>query len=1056
MKRLYKLILPLLLVASFIVPSLGVSLVAFAEAPIASIGAEIIIVQMPNKGQIGTTLIIPKGISLDGDVTVSVKDPKGAAVSLTDASVDTYSFNPLLSGTYKAQYSVVSLDENVLASTYSREYNIIVTGDKPVLNFDFNSSVLLPEKTNYDNLIVIPYPQVTASNGEVVALGDVADDISITVKNPQGATVVLGQTTINEVSYYTFTPQEVAGQGVYTIDYYYVDSITGLNTRKVFEMVVDSSFNANNIKLSYSLSGSMPESAVLGNETTLPKPVTRDQNAGNALIRTYTNVEVKFLNPAGENELVEVTDFKFTPMYEGNYEVTYKVYNYYAMQEEKELAKYTYTIKNVKDTEAPTVRAVLNYPEAFIDDLEYEFKNADYNIPSNVAVGSTVYFPAIHGKDNFTLSSNLTYKRTVVNANNTIVDLGAETNNVYGYHEQVPYTFLTEGTYTVKYFAQDQAGKYKEISYVLKVIDGFIDNEAPRITIPNIVNYAKLGDTIKFLKPTAIDYVSASSTSTVDTRVEVRTYFYLGDNSGLAVEIFEDEEDSNYLSFIIPTNITEDYIHILVEARDDGMNNSSEVNVGTKTKRINLLDITDTVAPVLVGEHPTITAKNQNTLVDLPVIKFTDDNPTFVTVSVQVKDPNGNSVAVSGLQVSYELNSGAPLDADGIKVTSGKFNAIIAGNYRITYTATDIANNSYVISYVQYINDTQAPSFNVSGIPNKVEIGKLITLPMPIIMDNGVEIENEALTTIMFIDSPAYELNLTTYEFRALEAGIYSFKYLAQDEFANTSESAVYTFTASDTIKPTITLNDEVAFPATHPLTRLNENDPYDAILIPDFVAYDEYNGIREFSVTVKNPSGSTILDAKNGATASNGTYSFVPTKDGTYTVTYSATDLAGNVITEVRSVRVGDTAAPVLTVGNTTANKPSNKKLNATITLDLTAITIEDNKDVEILTTSLTTTGQNKFNVTLTAPDGSTVSQVTSGTYSYKLTQAGEYTLTYTVRDEAGNSKVESHVFQVKADERALNNVTETLAIVLIILAILTLAGVVVYFIRSREIVEE
>jgi hypothetical protein len=46
--------------------------------------------------------------------------------------------------------------------------------------------------------------------------------------------------------------------------------------------------------------------------------------------------------------------------------------------------------------------------------------------------------------------------------------------------------------------------------------------------------------------------------------------------------------------------------------------------------------------------------------------------------------------------------------------------------------------------------------------------------------------------------------------------------------------------------------------------------------------------------------------------------------------------------------------------------------------------------------------------------------------------------------------------VFQVKADERALNNVTETLAIVLIILAILTLAGVVVYFIRSREIVEE
>ena len=83
-------------------------------------------------------------------------------------------------------------------------------------------------------------------------------------------------------------------------------------------------------------------------------------------------------------------------------------------------------------------------------------------------------------------------------------------------------------------------------------------------------------------------------------------------------------------------------------------------------------------------------------------------------------------------------------------------------------------------------------------------------------------------------------------------------------------------------------------------------------------------------------------------------------------------------------------------------------------------------------------------------------VSQVTSGSYDYKLTQAGEYTLTYTVRDEAGNTKVESHVFQVSADENGINTVPETLAIVLIILAVLTLAGVVIYFIRSREIVED
>jgi hypothetical protein len=1050
MKRLSKLFLLLLLVASMFVPSFGTALVAFADAPIASVGAQITITQMPTKGQIGTSIVLPKGESTDGTVTITVKDPKGAAVSLTDASPLTYSFNPALTGTYKVQYAVVSADEGVLASTYSKQYEIVVAGDKPVFNFETNSNVILPEVTNYNNLIVIPYPEVTASNGEEVALADVANDIIITVKDPQGQTITLGETTIGDVTYKTFTPQAAAGEGVYTIDYYYVET-ADLNARKVFEMEVDSSFSADDVKLSYTLEGSMPESAVLGNEITLPNAITRNQNAGNALIRTYIDVAVKFVNPDGDDVVYEVEDFKFTPIHEGNYEVVYSVYNYDALQSEEALAEYTYTIKNVKDTEAPNVM-----PEEFMDDAEYEFENADFNIPSNVAVGTTVYFPAIHATDNFSLSSNLTYRRSIVNENNTITDLDNETNNQYGYFEQVPYTFQTEGTYTVKYFAQDQAGRTKEVSYVLKVVDGFVDNVKPVITMPNIPNYAKVGDTVKFLKPTAIDYESATSKNTVDTRVEVKTYFYVGDNSGVAVQIFEDEEDSNYLSFVIPHSITEDYIHILVEAKDDGMNNSSQVNVQTSEKRINLLDITDGNAPMFVGDEPTITAKNQNTLVDLPTVKFSDDNPTFVAVSVDVKDPSGNKVAVSGLQLSYELDSGNPNDDDGIKVTAGKFNAIMAGNYRITYTATDVANNSYVISFTQYINDTQAPTFEVSGIRTKVEVGETITIPYATIMDNGQPIENEALTTIVFLDSPAYEFNLTTYEFTALEEGIYSFKYLAEDESGNTSESAVYSFTASDSIDPTITLNDEVPFPATHPLTRPSENDPYNAISIPDFVAYDEFNGIREFSVIVKNPSGSVILEAKNGETATGGAYSFVPTKDGSYTVTYSATDLAGNVTTLVRTVRVGDTASPVLTIGNTTANKPQNQDLNATITLDLTEITITDNKDGDITTTDITTTGLNKFTVTLTAPDGTTVNHITDQPYSYKLTQSGEYTLSYTVRDEAGNTKLETHVFQVSAEESGLNTVTETLAIVLIIIAVLTLAGVVVYFIRSREIVED
>ena len=51
-----------------------------------------------------------------------------------------------------------------------------------------------------------------------------------------------------------------------------------------------------NQKITFTWDGSLPESAVLGNELTLPKPVTVDENRGGASVQTYTAVEVKYHN----------------------------------------------------------------------------------------------------------------------------------------------------------------------------------------------------------------------------------------------------------------------------------------------------------------------------------------------------------------------------------------------------------------------------------------------------------------------------------------------------------------------------------------------------------------------------------------------------------------------------------------------------------------------------------------------------------------------------------------------------------------------------------------
>jgi|AntRauTorcE11897_2_1112592.scaffolds.fasta_scaffold00001_10 hypothetical protein len=1058
MKPLKSIFLVVLMVASIIAPSVGTSLTAFAQDPISTIGAEIVVVNMPNEGEIGTSLQIPKGQSSDGSVTTTITNPKNAVVFdssediLPDGPNNTYVFNPEFTGNYTVQYSVVSTDEAILASTYSKEYNIMVSGDRPVLEFDNNSNVFLPQVTNFDYLITVPYPEVYSSEGEQLSLADVANNINITVNDPQGDSVdIITESYINNgVTYYAFTPQVENGEGIYSIDYYYIDN-SNLSAREELQFEVSQGFDPEDINLGYSLNGSMPESAILGEEVNLPKPVTRDRNSGNELLNTYTEVSVEYINADGQNIVYNVEDFTFTPANDGDYQVTYEVYDFFGEYNDQPTADYVYTISNVEDTKAPTVMPVENYLQQDVDDSEAQFTEAEYNIPSNVAVGDTVNFPAIYGVDNLSLSSDLNYQRAIINANNTIIDLDHEAGDLYNYNETVPYTFLQEGTYTVRYRATDEEGNQKTATYSLSVVDGFVDNQEPRITMPtNIPFYAETGDEISFSKPTAIDYESQTSTQVIDKRVELSTYFYVGNDITTAVEIYEDEDNSENLSFTIPYTLPEDFITIYVEATDDSN------NTATSSKVINLLDTTDTLAPTLAGSQPTILPVDQNTVVDIPTVKFTDDNPQFITVNVDVRDPNNNKVNVTGVSYEYEADTGLTNDDNGILVSDGSFTAILAGNYRITYTATDIANNSYIISYAQYVNNTQPPSFNIGAIESNVEAGQTITLPVPTILDNGEEIDNQALTPVVFIDSPSYNFNIATYEFTPLEEGIYNFKYIAEDNFGNTSESAVYTITSTDTLDPVITINPDVAFPVTAPLTRPTENDPYNSITIPDFIAYDEHNGIREFSVEVKNPNGSVILGSENGEQSEGSSYSFTPTRNGSYTVTYSATDFAGNTTEEVRIVKVGDTSAPTITVNNPEINRPDNMSVNNTLTLDIDSIIIEDNEDGTIDPTQEATTGESKFSVKLTAPNGTTVERIDEDSYSYNLNQSGDYTITYTARDDAGNERVETVVFQVVAEEMDPTIVTQTLGIILIIGALLVLAGVVIYFVRSREIIED
>ena len=168
-------------------------------------------------------------------------------------------------------------------------------------------------------------------DGHYASEGDTDANITVTVVDPahqtwtettsiQGYESPLGTVTIDGKKYYTFkaatkTENEVttAVDGTYAVYFKFVNAETNVVVTKSQKIQVSKSYDVENQKVTFTWQGSLPESGVLGEELELPKPVTVDENNGNASVQTFTKVEVVYHN-GDETKEYEVEDFKFTPM----------------------------------------------------------------------------------------------------------------------------------------------------------------------------------------------------------------------------------------------------------------------------------------------------------------------------------------------------------------------------------------------------------------------------------------------------------------------------------------------------------------------------------------------------------------------------------------------------------------------------------------------------------------------------------------------------------------------------------------------------------------------
>src|SRR6056300_537756 len=263
-----------------------------------------------------------------------------------------------------------------------------------------------------------------------------------------------------------------------------------------------------------------------------------------------------------------------------------------------------------------------------------------------------------------------------------------------------------------------------------------------------------------------------------------------------------------------------------------------------------------------------------------------------------------------------------------VTVDTSELNMAVSGTYTVTYSATDVDENTRTVSRTVIVEDTNAPVITPAngdeGTTNyTVERGTTY-------VDPGATADTGETVTVN-----TSQLNMSV-------SGTYTVTYSATDVDGNTG-TASRTVIVEDTNAPVITL-----------------------------VNGDQ--GTTDYTVE----RGTTYVDP--GATADTGETVTVNTSQlnmsvsGTYTVTYSATDLADNTGTASRTVIVEDTNAPVITLNN---GDPGT-----------TNYTLQR--------------GTNYIDPGATTDTGETV---TVNTSQLNMSVSGTYTVTYSATDADGNT---------------------------------------------------
>ena len=1005
-----------------------------------------------------TDLTSPVNPSDNGlKVTVVNKDNASSATALNyNATSKTYSYTPTQAGVYEIIYRYYNSGTVQDYKTDSFVVKDNFDTSKMKLNFSYKSSV--PTTATLGKKVTLPEIKVVDKNGTT---DELEAYVEITVKHLNAD----GTTTDVAVNDYSFVPTE---KGNYRVTYKASIPLYGVSSET-------SSFIIENVK---------------DNE----RPTV---NAVNQY--TYETVE-------GKTTIKTVyKDVNLNGSYDDSVDVL--LYN----NQDDEIKKLTEEKRN--------------------EALNKALGNIEYSIPSVVVLQNvqgenqaTVKVPAIYGVDNYYDYSDLTFTRAVrVVSSNTTITLNKPDGSKYANNEYAEYTFKSTGDYLFRYTAQDKDGNQYVTSYPVKVVapEEVVDNGGdllkPTLEFAAVASSIDANGTLTISKPVATDKF--------DTSVETNVYYSFSKDSydaknlitetnsagKLVLKLTEEMVGSNdtiYLHAVAKndynTQVTTSVRAVSIISKVDGADLSfvtTDSEILTNLSKANATILTDKLTDKQVnpdtGEvdgHVAVTetgmlavevdgktraAFSQKDVITLPEVKISDKD-AYLTVNVKVRDPYGKVV-------SLKNTNQTPSKAGNIythTLSKGTFTADYSGVYTVTYTAKNSGGNIITKSFGIRIYDTEKPTLNLSStdaLSGTLEVGKFVEVPAATLKDNGVIITDvttdvpyesrdpqKAGTYWDIIEAPSINRRGTV-GFTPDVAGTYVIKYTGWDANGNLTESKSYTVTASDTIKPTITLENDYI---------LNENQAWTEggvkITAPGIgTIYDGYRdqenssnnfdqtAVEDISLTVKvtDADGNDVAcaeeeqDKYTGSSEKTTRYVFTAKKQGVYTITYVATDGAGLSYELKKEVRVGDCEDPDVEWVNSDNDLISTAKLNSYYDFNLDMITIDGIKGTDAIklpqgeTKANYTVSVNLYNASSTIVTNEYADR-NNNTYRWKFAESGTYELRIVATDKAGNKTTKTYNIVVSTDTTNNNTVKPVVGTILIVISSLILVGVVAYFV--------